>query len=161
MNIKKVLCGSISTLLLVFLTVSTAFCLDLQRIIIPYALVEGDWWTGLAVHNQSNDDQIFIVSIYDTDGVFIGGSGCLTVAPNATHTDLIENFTDETVTGRISVHITTNQNEKFSATMFLGNGGASQGFGFDTYTSEDYSGFLTLCGIIIPPIFPPVIIPSG
>ena len=112
-----------------------------QYLNIPYGTVAGDYWTGIAIHNESDLDIEYHVTIYDANGTLIGESDdCLLIDAHATHVDLIENFIDESFTGRFSVIIRPiyASTYRFSVTMFMGNTGSSnQGFAFTTYRSEN------------------------
>lgn len=121
--------------------VKTALKIAVQRITIPYLTKNGDYWSGLAIHNESNASQTFTVSLYDANGSRIGVSDCIEIAPRGMHVDLIENLISETVKGRVSMVIRTvdKSTDRFSVTVYIGKGGSSgQGFSFSSYKSESY-----------------------
>lgn len=153
---KQSMLGWVIALVLCFLltlpAVSAAF--TAQRIVIPYTATTDDWWTGLAIHNESGSATTYSVSFYAEDGTFIAGD-CVTVQPHAIVKDVLPAFASdpETIDGAVSVYIRTTgaSDVTFSATVFVGNTAGNQGFGFQSYRSEDYEAFaIILCDIIIP-----------
>jgi hypothetical protein len=139
-------------LLLVLPAVSAAF--TAQRIVIPYTVTTDKWWSGLAIHNESDSAETYSVSFYAEDGTFIAGD-CVTVQPRAMVRDALPAFASdpEMIDGAASVYIRTTgaSDDTFSATLFVGNTAESQGFAFQSYRSEDYEAFaVILCDIILP-----------
>lgn len=136
---KKIFMISISFLLFLFIITPPAYCYNAQRVIIPYAVVSTSWWTGLAIHNESDSTLYVLVTVYDDTGKKIDAE-CYAVQPEGLRVDLLENFVDDPVGGRVSIHVQTTGgwSDRFSVTMFMGNTKNSQGFGFQTYWSESY-----------------------
>lgn len=151
MRNKYFLCLA-SFLIFSFLFTGSAFAIAQQRVVIPYAVENDRWWTGIAVQNPTNETMYCYISIYDEDGELIDG-GCFTVDPKAIYADSIDTFVSATVEGRVSIYIQTNVGDgwttPFSVTMFMGNN--ESGFGMQTFESEDYDSMLIICGIILPP----------
>jgi len=116
-----------------------------QRIIIPYTAISNNWWTGLAIHNQTNASQSYFVYFYDEAGNYIPG-GSITIPAHGIDKDSVQNYANDPadIDGSVSVYIETNgaSDETFSATIFIGNTASSQGFGFQTYWSQDYDTVL-------------------
>ena len=155
---KQLMLGWVMALVLCFLltcpAVSAAF--TAQRIVIPYTSTTDKWWSGLAIHNESDSTETYSVSFYAEDGTFIAGD-CVTVQPHAIARDALPGFASdpEMIDGAVSVYIRTvgPSSTTFSATLFVGNTAESQGFAFQSYRSEDYEAFaIILCNIILPTI---------
>ena len=129
-------------LLLLLLPVTSSFALGLtetdQRIFIPYATVGEGWWSGVVIHNTSSSTMNFSIGVYKDDGAFVSGSS-FSVAAHAMKVDILENFFGGTPPSlRMSPVITShNTTVPFQATFFVGND--EGGFGFQNYTSSDYT----------------------
>lgn len=112
-----------------------------QKIFIPYTSITGKWWTGLAITNESSDDQSYYLRFYDENGNFIA-SGCLWVDAHAIYTDALQNYfvNKNWLAGHVSIEIiqTADGGDRFSTTLFMGNTAESKGFGFQSFRSEDY-----------------------
>lgn len=151
---KKKFCLCVASIFIFsFLVTGSAFAITQQRIVIPYASENNTWWTGIAVHNPTDETMYCYLSVYAEDGSLIGGD-CFTVDPKAIKADNIINFINETIEGRISIYIQTNDSDgwtvPFSVTMFMGND--QSGFGMQTFQSQDYETIgIILCRIIMPP----------
>jgi hypothetical protein len=111
----------------------------IQKLVIPYTSVTGKWWSGLAISNESNYEETYYLTVYDETGAVVG-SGCLTIDAHAIHTAALQDYLSlgEDIQGHVSIHIrTTISQEPFSATLFMGNTAESQGFGFQSFRSEE------------------------
>jgi hypothetical protein len=121
--------------------------ITVQRVVIPYTAVSSNWWTGLAIHNQSSASETYYIHFYDEAGNFISGSS-VTIPAHGTSKDSVQNYADDPadIDGSVSVYIETDgvSDETFSATIFIGNTASSQGFGFQTYWSQEYERYLVL-----------------
>ena len=144
------------SLVMSFLLALPAVCaaFTAQRIVIPYTVTTSKWWSGLAIHNESDSAETYSVAFYGEDGAYLSGD-CVTVQPHAIARDALPNFADDPslIQGAVSVYIRTvgASDATFSATLFMGNTAESQGFGFQSYRSEDHEAFaIILCDIIIP-----------
>ena len=108
-----------------------------QQIIIPYTQIGDGWWSGLAINNTFTSSMTFTVAVYRESGIYAIGSS-FAVAAHAMKVDVLENFFSGTPpSGRMLVRIRTTTNQPFQATLFVGN--TEGGFGFQNYTSEEYT----------------------
>jgi hypothetical protein len=129
------------TLLVLSLQVTSSFAVPItmtgQQIIIPYAVLGSGWWSGVAINNASNSQMLFSFGVYKDNGQWVDGIQ-FAVAGHAMKVDLLENFFGGTPpSGRMSLVIQTHTNVPFQATLFVGND--EGGFGFQNYTSSDYT----------------------
>jgi hypothetical protein len=124
------------------------FTVTAQRIIIPYTTVSEKWWSGLAIHNESNAAHTYYVGFYDEDGTELFGK-CVTIAPHAIDKNSLQNYASDPteIKGAVSVYIRTTgaSDEPFSATLFMGNTAETQGFGFETYRSQSIETSPYMC----------------
>jgi hypothetical protein len=143
-------------LVVLLLPVTSAFALlpgapvTGQQILIPYAAVDGGWWSGVAIHNTSGSAMTFSIGVYKDDGTYVAGKATFTVAAHGMKADTVENFFSAPhPTGRMSVLIRcgTADAPTFQATLFVGND--EGGFGFQNYTSWDW---VYTTGILIDPL---------
>ena len=99
---------------------------------IPYVTVGGEWWSGLAVTNLS--DQELLVAIYATteDGVEKSGE-FFVVKPHGMHVDLLQKyFAGGLPASRVHVRLGSLLGNPFKATLYVGN---NSGFSFQHYDS--------------------------
>ena len=102
-------------------------------LIIPYATSGGEWWSGLAVTNLSNQD--LVVAIYATteQGVEKGGNFFVIKAHGMRVDTLDKFFTGGLPASRVHVRLGTLAGSPFKATLYVGN---NTGFGFHHYDSQ-------------------------
>ncbi len=152
---KKYFLYLASILMFSFLFTGSALAASQQQVVIPYAVENSRWWTGIAVNNETDEIMNCYLSIYAEDGTLID-SDCFTVEPKAIYADSLDNFVTETVEGRVSIYIRTNflagWTSPFSVTMFMGND--KSGFGMQTFQSQDYEAIAVICNSIILPTLP-------
>ncbi|TVQ85274.1 MAG: hypothetical protein EA400_16125 [Chromatiaceae bacterium] len=136
---------------------------------IPYAVTGTGWWSGLAITNLS-DAPINPIVYYRKDD---GSQSCKSIgaigpgAVYANRVDLIFPASALTPRGSLRVAHNDDDDQAFSATLFVGRSVESGGgFGFQNYASRKSTAtWLCFPDIIIPPIeiiFPPpwdIIIP--
>lgn len=124
----------------IFFFSGTAISATLQRIVIPYTVIKTNWWTGLAIHNESESSATYHIIFIDENGQYISGN-CFEVPPFCIKKGVIQEFaTPLQLNGYYSIHIWNieSPSEPFSATLFMGNNAANEGFGFDTFRSHDF-----------------------
>jgi hypothetical protein len=108
-----------------------------QQILIPYTQVGEGWWSGLVIHNISDSSMTFYTAAYEENGTLHGGS-TVSVAAHAMDVRVLEGFFGGTPPSlRMAVRLRSTTNVPFQATLFVGND--TGGFGFQNYTSEDYT----------------------
>ena len=135
---------SLFTFVVLLLSVTSSFALTPttatgQQILIPYALTDTGWWSGLAIHNTFDSTMTFSFGAYKEDGTWVSGD-TFDVAPHAMKVQMLESFFSNTPpTGRMSLLIrcATDLAPTFQATLFVGNDAG--GFGFQNYTSSSTS----------------------
>lgn len=127
---KKIFCLAALFLLL------TSPVLAGQEVMVSYAVVDDQWWSGLCVHNLSGKDQEFWIAQYSSDGIYKKGN-TFTLPRRAMKVDLLENFFDGGLNDtRVSTIIFTPQSDEvFTVTLFVGT---DTGFAFQTFTSTSY-----------------------
>jgi hypothetical protein len=134
----------LTILLMLLLPVTSAYAILVgvetgQQVLIPYSVVDGGWWSGVAIHNPSGSAMTFSIGVYKDDGTYVAGKATFTVAAHAMKVDLVENFFNAPhPTGRLSLSIrcSTGNAPAFQVTLFIGND--QGGFGFQNYTSWDW-----------------------
>ncbi len=127
-----------------------------QQILIPYALIDAGWWSGVAIHNTSDSDMTFSFGAYRAvDGGYVSGV-TFTVAAHAMEVRMLGDFFSGTPpTGRMSplIRCDTNLAPTFQATLFVGNSDDG-GFGFQNYTSWDWVHPIFMGPVIFDPTLP-------
>jgi hypothetical protein len=105
-----------------------------QQIFIPYSVVGGGWWSGLAVTNTQDSSMTFIIRAFNDNGEPVDGTP-FSLDKKAMEIKLLEDFFGGTLPSpAMSVRIRTTTNETFKATLFVGN---DVGFGFQNYSSGE------------------------
>jgi len=92
------------------------------------------WWTGLVIFNLSSSANNLMVGCFDTEGNAVA-AGTLSLAANGLVADLLDNFVDESVSGRVSA-ISIFGTGDFIADRFVGN--TQGGFGEIEKEAEYY-----------------------
>jgi len=92
------------------------------------------WWTGLVIFNLSSSANTIMVGCFDTAGNAVA-AGTLSLAANGLVADLLDNFVDESVSGRVSA-ISIFGTGDFIADRFVGN--TQGGFGEIEKDAEYY-----------------------
>ncbi len=155
MKLRKALLTSLFVLFSIVAFAAPGFCLTAQRIVIPYGYCGGDWVTGVAVHNESEDAQQYVLRVYDESGTYLGRK-CFDLEAKETSDDLLPNYIGKSISGIVSVYIRTRgaESDRFSATMYVVNAGTGNpGFGFQTYRSEDFSATFQYACKTLPPTY--------
>ena len=158
MNLRKAIIVSFSTLFMVTVFSSSSFCWYAQYINIPYVSINAssNYWAGVAINNESDDDEYYDLKIYNSSGILVDSSSCNLIVAGGLETKLLGSwFGNDLPDGKYVLMIETHGEsaDRFSATLFMGNNGTSNpGFAFNTYRSEnteDYSHMVVICGFLL------------
>lgn len=132
-------------LVLFLLPAANSFAADppastVQQIFIPYVVAGDGYWSGLSLCNTSNSAMTFIVSVYTNTGVKTYATAVVDVQPHAMETRPVETFIHgQAPSVQMSLQILSTTNTPFQATLFIGS---ENGFGFQNYKSEEYTGMI-------------------
>jgi hypothetical protein len=142
---RKLLLVTAATMMMALLVSSNAFAITGQRVIMPYVVSgTGSWWSGIAVHNTTNEARSVYFNARTEAGANVAGK-TISIPAYGMIVNLVENlFTTPLPSTRVSIYITEGfggSASTFRATLFVGS---DTGFGFENFTSEAYTWDLVL-----------------